>query len=68
MKRVLLFAATNIAILVVLSITLSILGVDRILDEQGVNLDLRALLIFLQCLVWAVRLFPWPCPNGLQSG
>jgi len=46
MKRVFLFLATNIAILVVLSITLSILGVDRILDQQGVNLDLRALLIF----------------------
>lgn len=46
MKRVFLFLATNIAILVVLSITLSLLGVDRILDEQGVNLDLRSLLIF----------------------
>ncbi len=46
MKRVFLFLATNIAILVVLSITLSLFGVDRILDQQGVNLDLRALLIF----------------------
>jgi heat shock protein HtpX len=46
MKRVFLFLATNIAILVVLSITLSLLGVDRILDQQGVNLDMRALLIF----------------------
>jgi len=46
MKRVFLFLATNIAILVVLSITLRLLGVDRILDQQGVNLDLRALLIF----------------------
>jgi heat shock protein HtpX len=46
MKRVFLFVATNIAILAVLSITLSILGVDRILDQQGVNLDIRALLIF----------------------
>jgi len=46
MKRVLLFIATNIAILVVLSITLRILGVDRILDEQGTGLDIKALLIF----------------------
>lgn len=46
MKRVFLFLATNIAILVVLSITLNLLGVDRILDQRGVNLDLRALLIF----------------------
>jgi heat shock protein HtpX len=46
MKRVFLFLATNIAILVVLSITLQILGVESILDQQGVDLDLKALLIF----------------------
>lgn len=46
MKRVALFLATNIAILVVLSIVLRLLGVDRILDEQGVGLNLYNLLIF----------------------
>ena len=46
MKRVMLFLATNLAILVVLSITLRLLGVERILDERGVDLDLRALLVF----------------------
>ena len=46
MKRVFLFLATNIAILVVLSVALRILGVDRILDQQGSSLDLQALLIF----------------------
>ncbi|HEY9198740.1 MAG TPA: M48 family metalloprotease, partial [Gammaproteobacteria bacterium] len=46
MKRILLFLATNLAIVVVLSITLRLLGVERILDEQGVGLDLNALLIF----------------------
>ena len=46
MKRVLLFLATNLAILVVLSITLRLLGVERILDERGVDLDLGALLVF----------------------
>ncbi|NMC96638.1 MAG: zinc metalloprotease HtpX, partial [Deltaproteobacteria bacterium] len=35
MKRILLFLATNIAVLVVLSIVLRLLGVDRILDESG---------------------------------
>jgi len=45
-KRILLFLLTNIAILVVISITLSILGVDSILMNQGTDLDLRALLIF----------------------
>jgi heat shock protein HtpX len=46
MKRVALFLATNIAVLVVLGIVLQLLGVESILDEQGVGLDLRALLIF----------------------
>jgi heat shock protein HtpX len=46
MKRVGLFLATNLAILVVLSITLRLLGVERILDERGVGLDYRSLLIF----------------------
>jgi heat shock protein HtpX len=46
MKRVLLFLGTNVAILVVLSITLNILGVNTLLDEQGVNLNIQALLIF----------------------
>ena len=46
MKRIALFLATNLAIIVVLSITLRILGVERILDEQGVGLNLNALLIF----------------------
>jgi heat shock protein HtpX len=46
MKRVFLFLATNIAILVVLGIVLQLLGVDSLLDEQGVDLDYRSLLIF----------------------
>jgi heat shock protein HtpX len=45
MKRILLFVATNIAILLVLSVTLRLLGVDRILDEQGAGLDFNKLLI-----------------------
>ena len=50
MKRVVLFLATNIAVLVVLGIVLQLLGVDSLLDEQGVDLDLRALLIFATVL------------------
>jgi len=46
MKRIALFLATNLAIIVVLSITLRILGVERILDEQGINLDINNLLVF----------------------
>jgi len=46
MKRILLFLGTNIAVLVVLSIVLRVLGVESILAEQGTQLDLQALLIF----------------------
>lgn len=46
MKRVLLFLATNIAVILVLSIVLRVLGVDRILDESGVGLDYANLLVF----------------------
>lgn len=45
MKRILLFLGTNIAILLVLGIVLQLLGVDRILDEQGVGINFEALLI-----------------------
>jgi heat shock protein HtpX len=46
MKRVLLFLGTNIAVLVVLSIVLQLLGVESILDEQGVDLNYQSLLVF----------------------
>lgn len=46
MKRIALFLMTNIAILLILSITLRILGVDSILDAQGSGLDLDSLLVF----------------------
>ncbi|MGH7790091.1 MAG: protease HtpX [Candidatus Binatia bacterium] len=46
MKRVFLFLVTNVAILLVLSITLRVLGVGQMLDEQGVDLDFTSLLAF----------------------
>ncbi len=45
MKRIFLFIITNLAILLVLSITLRILGVDRILDAEGSGIDFNSLLI-----------------------
>jgi heat shock protein HtpX len=44
MKRILLFLVTNIAVLVVLSVVASVLGVDRFLTEEG--LSLGSLLVF----------------------
>lgn len=46
MKRVGLFLLTNIAILLVLSVVLRLLGVERILDDSGTDLNLNALLVF----------------------
>ena len=44
-KRVALFIATNLAVILVLSIVLRLLGVDSILDEQQVGIDYQSLLI-----------------------
>lgn len=46
MLRIALFLGTNIAIMLILSITFSLLGVDSLLQENGVDLDLAALLIY----------------------
>jgi heat shock protein HtpX len=45
-KRVVLFLITNLAVIFVLSITMRLLGVDRMLAESGGGLDLNALLVF----------------------
>ncbi|MBS1236364.1 MAG: zinc metalloprotease HtpX [Proteobacteria bacterium] len=49
MKRVLLFLATNIAVLLVLSVTLHLLGIDTMLNEQG-GLNMTSLLIMAAVL------------------
>ncbi|MDD9855678.1 MAG: zinc metalloprotease HtpX, partial [Gammaproteobacteria bacterium] len=38
MNRIFLFLLTNIAILAVFSVTMRLLGVESLLDAQGVNL------------------------------
>jgi heat shock protein HtpX len=46
MQRILLFLLTNIAIMVILSITLRILGIDSLLMQNGSDLNINALVIF----------------------
>jgi heat shock protein HtpX len=46
MKRIALFLITNIAVMVVISILFSVFGVGQVLDANGVDLDLGALLIY----------------------
>lgn len=50
MKRIILFLATNLAVIAVLSVALRLLGVERILDQQGVGLDMNSLIIFAAVL------------------
>ena len=45
MMRILLFLATNAAILVLISITFRILGIEGVLQNNGVDLNLNALLV-----------------------
>jgi heat shock protein HtpX len=45
MKRIFLFLATNVAIILVLSVTMQLLGVEQYFYDQGVNLNLTGLLI-----------------------
>lgn len=50
MKRIVLYLATNLAIIVVLSITLRLLGIASLLDQQGVDLNMQSLLIYAAIL------------------
>ena len=44
--RILLFIATNLAVIAVLSLSMRLLGIDSLLDQQGINLNLQALLLY----------------------
>lgn len=46
MLRIVLFIATNIAVLAVITIVFRLLGLETILQSNGVDLDLEALLIY----------------------
>jgi heat shock protein HtpX len=57
MKRILLFLATNLAIVVLLGIVLRMLGLESILDAQGVNIDLGKLLVLSAVVGFTGSLF-----------
>lgn len=46
MKRVFLFLATNLAIIIVLSISLRLIGFEGFLDQQGIDLNINSTLMF----------------------
>ncbi|MQQ99793.1 protease HtpX [Glaciimonas soli] len=55
MKRIFLFLATNIAVMLVLSIVLSLLGVDKFLTHSG--LDIPKLMVFSLVIGFAGSIF-----------
>ncbi len=46
LKRMGLFLAVNVAVLLVLSIAFSLLGIESLLDEQGIGLNMQAVLVY----------------------
>ncbi len=71
MLRIFLFLATNLAVILVASITLSLLGVNSYFQQNGTDLNLQSLLIF--CLVFGmagslVSLFisKWMAKKGMR--
>jgi heat shock protein HtpX len=55
MKRIFLFLATNLAVLVVLSVILNVFGLNRFLTENGI--DYQALLLFSVVVGFAGSIF-----------
>jgi len=55
--RILLFLATNLAVIVLASITFRLLGFESILRNNGVDLDLTALLVFCALIGFGGSLF-----------
>lgn len=46
MFRILLFLATNIAVMALISLVFSLFGFQGLLAQNGVDLDLQALLVY----------------------
>jgi heat shock protein HtpX len=57
MKRIMLFLATNLAIIFLLNIVLRLLGVGSILDAQGTGLNIGNLLVFAAVVGFTGSLF-----------
>ena len=68
MKRILLFLATNLAVVVLLGIILRLIGFEGILDANGVDLNLGALLVFAAVGASPGRSSRSPCRSGPPSG
>jgi len=73
MMRILLFLATNAAVLVLISVVFQVLGIEGILAENGVDLNLQALLLMSAVIGFggsfislAMSKFMAKCSMGVQ--
>lgn len=70
MMRIFLFLATNVAILVVVSIIFNVLGLGGALDAQGIDLNLNALLVMSAIIgmtgsVISLAMSKWSAKNAM---
>jgi heat shock protein HtpX len=70
MMRIILFLATNIAIMIVVSIVFNLLGLGSALDAQGVNLNLNGLLVMSAIIgvtgsVISLAMSKWSAKNAM---
>ncbi len=65
MKRILFFVGTNLAIVLVLSIIMNLLGVERFLEQQGIDAEMVTLLIFAAAIGFAGSLISLAMSKGM---
>lgn len=70
MKRIFLFLATNLAIMIAISVLFSVLGLGHALDQQGINLNLNALLamsavIGMSGSIISLMMSKWSAKNAM---
>lgn len=68
--RIILFLATNFAIMIVVSIVFNVLGLSSALDAQGINLNLNALLVMSAIIgvtgsVISLAMSKWSAKNAM---
>jgi len=70
MMRILLFLATNVAIMIVISVVFNLLGLSGTLDAQGIDLNLNALLVMSAVIgmtgsVISLAMSKWSAKNAM---
>jgi heat shock protein HtpX len=67
MKRILLFVATNFAVLMVISLVFKLLGIEGLLAENNVDLNLGAVLIYAAMIGFAGSLISLFMSKGMAK-